>query len=43
MSAPVPPHYTAFRIVLLVTICLAFIAGLWWIVDGNLLRLLGVR
>ena len=43
MSAPIPPHYTAFRILLVLTICLALTAGLVWLLDPYILRLLGVR
>jgi hypothetical protein len=43
VNASIPPHYSAFRVVLVVTIVLAAIGGLWLLVDGQLLRIFGVR
>jgi predicted secreted protein len=43
VSARVPPHYTAFRVLLLSTACAALVIGVWWLLhDPAILGLLGL-
>lgn len=46
MSIPVPPHYRAFRVLLVLVVLLALAGAAWAVVDpavlGSVLRALGV-
>lgn len=37
MSAPLPPHYRSFRIVLVLVLVAALAGGAWWIAQPGML------